>query len=139
MQTTSKSRPTNWRTTLMGMDIQRLEILAGEDLAKHVKVITIADDSETLDPYVTSELPSIGRSYSVWPRNNAGTIISSAIGVAARAPPSDDSDPRPPHRRNKFQSLLRNVPCTRSLCTEKERHVRSKPGVCSCARHHPGQ
>lgn len=68
----------------MGSDIQRLETLAAdEDLAKHVNVISIADDSESLDPYVTSELPSLERSYDIWPRNDAGTVVSSEIGVAA--------------------------------------------------------
>ncbi|KAF2209597.1 hypothetical protein CERZMDRAFT_118487 [Cercospora zeae-maydis SCOH1-5] len=64
-----------WTTSLMGSDSQRLKFLAADaDLAAYVKVIRISDDSELVDPYSSSQLPSEGTAYNIWPRDDAGSI-----------------------------------------------------------------
>lgn len=68
----------------MGSDLQRLNHLAADpELAAYVKVISIADDSDLVDPYASSELPSMNTAYHIWPRYESGSIDSSQLDVTA--------------------------------------------------------
>ncbi|PIA97056.1 hypothetical protein CB0940_06541 [Cercospora beticola] len=67
----------------MGSDLQRLNHLAADpELAAYVKVISIADDSELVDPYASSELP-MNTAYHIWPRYESGNIDLSQLDVTA--------------------------------------------------------
>ena len=63
-----------------------LENLTGISMENHlcalVKTIIIEDDSEILDPWASSKLPSAISSYDIWPRSGTGVIASSQIGIA---------------------------------------------------------
>lgn len=72
-----------WKTSLMCFSFDKFATMSTDDrLCAMMKTIVIEDDSEILDPWASSELPSATFSYDIWPRTESGNIISSEIQTA---------------------------------------------------------
>ena len=67
----------------MGSDLEKLKSLATEPRIRTlIETLVIQDECNTLDPFSVPKLPSPDSMYRIWPRDNAGIVISSEIGVA---------------------------------------------------------
>ena len=72
-----------WTTSLLGSDLEKLKSLSAEPRIRTlIETLIIQDDCDTLDPFSVPNLPSPDSTHRIWPRDNAGIVISSEIGVA---------------------------------------------------------
>ena len=67
----------------MGSDLEKLKSMSMEArICTLIETLIIQDESNTLDPFAVPELPSPDSTYRIWPRGDAGMVISSELGVA---------------------------------------------------------
>lgn len=67
----------------MDSDLDKLKSLCTEPLIRAlIEVLVIQDECNTLDPFAVPDLPSSDSTFHIWPRDNAGMVITSEIGVA---------------------------------------------------------
>ncbi|KAM0716658.1 hypothetical protein Q7P37_008103 [Cladosporium fusiforme] len=70
------------RTSLMGSDIERLRSISQDShIRPLVENIVVQDECDEMDPWTPSPLPTIGALYNIWPRDAAGSVITSEIGI----------------------------------------------------------
>lgn len=74
---------TTWTTSLMDLDLEKLRAVSMEPRIRGlIEMLIIQDDSNTLDPFAVPDLPSPDSMYRIWPRDDAGMVITSELGVA---------------------------------------------------------
>ena len=72
-----------WTTSLLDSDLEKLGSVSTEPRIRTlIETIIIQDECNTLDPFAVPRLPSPDTTYRIWPRDNAGIVITSGIGVA---------------------------------------------------------
>lgn len=72
-----------WTTSLMGSDIVKLKSISADSRIRQlISTIIIEDECRLVDPFAAPELPSLESTYRIWPRNSAGVVKSSEMGVA---------------------------------------------------------
>lgn len=72
-----------WTTSLLGSDLEKLKSVSTEPRIRNlIETLIIQDECNVLDPFAVPELPSPESTYRIWPRDIAGVVISSEIGVA---------------------------------------------------------
>lgn len=72
-----------WTTSLMDSDLEKLKSASAEPrILTLMETLVIQDENNTLDPFAVPELPSPDSTYHIWPRDSAGIVITSNIGVA---------------------------------------------------------
>lgn len=73
---------TTWTTSLMDSDLEKLKFASREPrICTLIDKLIIQDESNALDPFAVPDLPSPNSTYRIWPRDNAGIVTSSEIGV----------------------------------------------------------
>lgn len=72
-----------WRTSLLRSDLEILKSICKEPpINTLIETLIIQDGCNTLDPFAVPQLPSLDATYRIWPRDDAGIVITSEIGVA---------------------------------------------------------
>lgn len=67
----------------MHSSLETLKSISNDDHTRTlIEVLIIEDDTSQLDPYTSSELPSLHKSYNIWPRNAADLIITTGGDIA---------------------------------------------------------
>lgn len=80
----------------MGSDLETLRSISTDDHLRYLMyTLIIQDDSETVDPFTAPELPSADLLYRIWPRNDAGIVVSDEIGIAELGQMLRDQSLRP--------------------------------------------
>lgn len=70
-------------TSLMDLDLGKLKSVSTEPRIRGlIETLIIQDDSNTLDPFAVPELPLPDSTYHIWPRDDAGMVITSEVDVA---------------------------------------------------------
>jgi hypothetical protein len=66
----------------MDSDLEKLESASRDPrICSLIETLIIQDECDTLDPFAVPDLPSSDLTYRIWPRDNAGKVISSEIGA----------------------------------------------------------
>jgi hypothetical protein len=71
-----------WTTSLMDPGLEKLRSISAEpQIRAYVETLVVQDESNTLDPFAVPELPEPGSTYRIWPRDDAGVVVASEIGI----------------------------------------------------------